>query len=64
VGASNARAALVISGDTAPRIVYPAAIVSRAPNRTGAEQLLTYLRSPAAAAIFARFKFVPLGQGG
>ena len=64
VGASNARAALVISGAGAPRIVYPAAIVSRAPNRTGAEQLLTYLRSPAAAAIFARYKFVPLGHGG
>jgi molybdate transport system substrate-binding protein len=63
VGAGNARAALVISGPPAPRIVYPAAIVSRAPNRTGAEQLLTYLRSPAAAAIFARYKFVPLGNG-
>jgi molybdate transport system substrate-binding protein len=63
VGATNARAALVISGDAAPRIVYPAAIVSRAPNRTGAERLLAYLRSPPAAAIFARYKFVPLGQG-
>jgi molybdate transport system substrate-binding protein len=64
VGATHARAALVISGDAAPRIVYPAAIVSRAPNRTGAEQLLTYLRSAAAAAVFARYKFVPLGSGG
>ncbi len=63
VNARNARAALVISGEAAPRIVYPAAIVSRAPNRTGAEQLLTYLRTPAAAPIFARYKFVPLGQG-
>jgi molybdate transport system substrate-binding protein len=63
VGATNARAALVISGDAAPRIVYPAAIVSRAPNRTAAEHLLAYLRSPAAAAIFARYKFVPLGHG-
>jgi molybdate transport system substrate-binding protein len=64
VGAGNARAAFVISGAAAPRIVYPAAIVSRAPNRTGAEQLLTYLRSPAAAAIFTRYRFVPLAHGG
>jgi molybdate transport system substrate-binding protein len=63
VGARNARAALVITGDAAPRIVYPAAIVTRASNRTGAEELLAYLRSPAAAAIFARYKFVPLGHG-
>jgi molybdate transport system substrate-binding protein len=63
VGARNARAALVLSGDAAPRIVYPAAIVSRASNRTGAAELLTYLRSPAAAVIFARYKFVPLGHG-
>jgi molybdate transport system substrate-binding protein len=63
VGATNVSAALVISGDAAPRIVYPAAIVSRAPNRTAAEHLLAYLRSPAAAAIFARYRFVPLSRG-
>jgi molybdate transport system substrate-binding protein len=63
VGATNVSAALVISGDAAPRIVYPAAIVSRAPNRTAAEHLLAYLRGPAAAAIFARYKFVPLTRG-
>jgi molybdate transport system substrate-binding protein len=57
VGARNARATLVITGDAAPRIVYPAAIVSRAPNRSGAERLLAYLRTPAAAAIFERYKF-------
>jgi molybdate transport system substrate-binding protein len=61
--ASRARAALVISGPLAPRIVYPAAIVSAAPNRAGAERLLAYLRGPAAAAIFTRYKFVPLGSG-
>jgi molybdate transport system substrate-binding protein len=60
---SRARAALVISGPLAPRIVYPAAIVSAAPNRAAAERLLAYLRGPAAAAIFTRYKFVPLGSG-
>lgn len=62
-GARKARAALIISGDAAPRIVYPAAIVSAAPNRTAAERLLAYLRSPAASVIFTRYKFVPLGHG-
>jgi molybdate transport system substrate-binding protein len=62
VGAMNVSAALVISGDAAPRIVYPAAIMSRAPNRAAAEHLLAYLRGPAAAAVFARYKFVPLGR--
>jgi molybdate transport system substrate-binding protein len=61
--ARHARAAVVITGPLAPRIVYPAAIVSAAPNRAGAERLLAYLRGPAAAAIFLRFKFVPLEPG-
>jgi molybdate transport system substrate-binding protein len=61
--ARQAHAAVVITGPLAPRIVYPAAIVSAAPNRAGAERLLAYLRGPAAAAIFTRFKFVPLGPG-
>ena len=58
--AHKARAALVISGAAAPRIVYPAAIASAAPNRRGADALLAYLRGPAAAAVFRRYKFVPL----
>jgi molybdate transport system substrate-binding protein len=61
--ARRARSAGVISGPLAPRIVYPAAIVSAAPNRAAAERLLAYLRGPAAAAIFTRYKFVPLGSG-
>ena len=62
--AHTARAALVISGGDAPRVVYPAAIVSAAPNRREAEALLAYLRRPAAAAVFRRYKFVPLEPGG
>jgi len=63
VSAHTARAALVISGADAPHIVYPAAIASAAPNRPGAEALLAYLRGPAAAAVFRRYKFVPLEPG-
>jgi molybdate transport system substrate-binding protein len=61
--AHSARAALVVSGEGAPHIVYPAAIATAAPNRRGAEALLAYLRGPAAAAVFRRYKFVPLEPG-
>jgi molybdate transport system substrate-binding protein len=61
--AHKARAALIVSGPAAPRIVYPAAVVSAAPNRPGAERLLAYLRGQAAAAIFRQHKFVPLDSG-
>jgi molybdate transport system substrate-binding protein len=60
VTASTARVAFLIRGDMAPRIVYPAAIVSAAPNRQAAERLLKYLHGPAASALFRRYKFVPL----
>jgi molybdate transport system substrate-binding protein len=53
-------AVLVISGAGAPRIVYPAAIVSAARNRAAAERFLSFLRGPEAAAIFSRHGFSPL----
>ncbi len=60
-----ARPALVISGPDAPRIVYPAAIVTGAAHRAGAERLLAYLQGAEAAAIFARRGFQPFsGSGG
>lgn len=62
--ARTARAAFVVSGSAAPRIVYPAAVVRAAPNRQGAERLMAYLRGPAAAAIFTRFGFTPLSEPG
>jgi molybdate transport system substrate-binding protein len=61
--AHRARVALIISGPSAPRIIYPAAIVAAAPNRAGAARLLKYLRGPEAAAIFAHYKFTPAGSG-
>jgi molybdate transport system substrate-binding protein len=55
-----AKAVLVISGAGAPRIVYPAAIVSATRNRAAAERFLSFLSGPDATAIFSRHKFSPL----
>lgn len=49
--------AFVVTGPAAPRIVYPAAIVSRSKKRQEAERFLTFLRSPKAAAIFRKYRF-------
>lgn len=51
--------AFVVSGPAAPRIVYPAAVVTRAPNRAGAVRFLAFLGSGTASGIFSRFKFTP-----
>jgi molybdate transport system substrate-binding protein len=59
----RARTAFVVTGEHAPRILYPAAIVSTAPNRAGAQRLLSYLAGPAAAAVFTRHRFIPLRPG-
>jgi molybdate transport system substrate-binding protein len=58
--ARNAAVAFVVPVDEGPRIVYPAAILSGAANRTEAERFLAFLRAPEASAIFARHKFTPL----
>ena len=60
IAAKSATTALVISGPDAPRIVYPAAILARARNRMAAVRFLSFLRGPAATAIFTRYKFVTL----
>jgi molybdate transport system substrate-binding protein len=52
--------AFVVEGPDAPRIVYPAAIVTRSKNRAAASQFLGFLTGPEASAIFSRYKFVPL----
>ncbi|MHC1696557.1 MAG: molybdate ABC transporter substrate-binding protein [Geobacteraceae bacterium] len=43
-------------------IVYPLALLKDSKNRAAAEKLLTYLKSAAAAKVFAQFKFIPLGR--
>lgn len=52
--------AFVVSGPHAPTIAYPAAVVRRSANRAAAVRFLAFLRSPAASAIFERYKFTPL----
>jgi molybdate transport system substrate-binding protein len=48
-----------IAGARAPAIVYPACIVRTTGQPAAAAAFLTFLRSPAAAAILARHGFVP-----
>jgi molybdate transport system substrate-binding protein len=50
------------NGVDLPRIVYPAAIVSRSTNRAAADRFLTFLRGPQASAVFARYRFIPLSS--
>ena len=54
---SRVRIAFVIEGPNAPEIIYPAAITTRARNRSAAVRFLDFLRSPAAAEIFRRHRF-------
>jgi len=54
---------IVIDGPGAPRIVYPAAIVTRTADRAAAERFLSFLRGQQAAAVFARYKFTALAAG-
>jgi molybdate transport system substrate-binding protein len=52
--------AFVVTGRNAPRIVYPAAIVTASKHRAAVERFLTFVRGPEATAIFVRFKFMSL----
>jgi len=56
--ATHAREAMVILASEGPRIVYPAALVLSGSNPEGARRLLTFLRSPEAAAVFVRAGFL------
>ena len=55
--AAHAREALLIPAAEGPRIVYPAAIVRAGKNHEGGRRFLTFLQTPAAAAVFARAGF-------
>ena len=54
---SRVRIAFVIDGPNAPEIIYPAAITSRTAQRDAASRVLAFLRTPAATAIFKRYRF-------
>jgi molybdate transport system substrate-binding protein len=56
--------AYIVPSAEAPLITYPAAIVTRARNRAGAEQFLAYLRGPRAREIFERYRFSPFRGSG
>jgi molybdate transport system substrate-binding protein len=58
--ARNAAIAFVVPVEEGPRIVYPAAVMSGASNREGAERFLQFLHGPAASAIFTQQKFTPI----
>ncbi len=59
--ARHARLAFVVSPGDAPPIVYPAAVMSGAPNPAAARAWLGWLRGPSARATFERHGFgVPL----
>ena len=54
------RVVATIAGPRAPRIVYPACIVKSSRQPAAAAKFLQFLRTPVAAAIFARHGFSPL----
>lgn len=58
--ATTATTAFVVSGPQAPRIVYPAAVVSQSRHPEAARRFLAFLRGSEASAIFRRFGFTPL----
>lgn len=49
--------AFVVSGANAPRIIYPAAIVTRSSNKEEAARFLEFLTTSEATKIFTRYKF-------
>ena len=57
---STAVTAFVVTGAAAPRIVYPAAIVTHSRQRGAAERFLSFLSGPQATPIFRKFGFIPL----
>ena len=57
LASSRVQLAFVIDGPEAPRIIYPAAVTSRARNPQEARRFLEFLRGAEAARIFARYKF-------
>ncbi len=57
---TGALTVVVVSDPRAPRIVYPAAMVTQSRQPEAARRFLSFLRGTAASAVFRRFRFVPL----
>jgi molybdate transport system substrate-binding protein len=60
--ARQATTALVMTGDGAPRIVYPAAVLAASRNAEGARRFLAFLRGPKGADVFRRHGFTPVSR--
>jgi len=58
--APHAVTAFIVTGPAAPRIVYPAAVVSHSRQHEAAQRFLSFLTGPQAAPIFRKFGFTPL----
>jgi molybdate transport system substrate-binding protein len=51
-----------VIGAHAPRIVYPAAIISRSKQKAAAATFLSFLRSATARVIFEKYRFIPVDR--
>jgi molybdate transport system substrate-binding protein len=58
--ASQAVTAFIVTGPAAPRIVYPAAVVTHSRHPQAAQRFLSFLTGPQATPIFRQFGFTPL----
>ena len=58
--ARTATVAFEVPPDQGPRIVYPAAVLTRSSNANEAKRFLAFAASREAAAIFRRYKFQPV----
>lgn len=54
------QAGFIVEAPDAPRIVYPAAIVARSPQRDTGMRFLQFLCGPEAARVFRDHRFIPL----
>jgi molybdate transport system substrate-binding protein len=61
--AAGLRAALVVSGSEAPRIVYPACVIRGSVRGAAARSFLKFLTSPEAARVFREYGFRPVADG-
>ena len=52
----------LVTGEHAPEIVYPAALVSRSKQKGSAAAFLAFLRSSAARVIFEKYRFIPVDR--
>jgi molybdate transport system substrate-binding protein len=62
LAASSATLAFIVSGPSAPRIVYPAAVLTSARNPDAALRFLTFLRGAPASALFRKYRFEPRAE--